>query len=73
MPRWASCYSSKDFYNWKNEGVVLDLYMGDRWNGQGKLESEYVFLPITITEEGEMEIHWYNEWDLSMFTPEKKQ
>lgn len=49
------------------------LYMGDRWNGRGKPESEYVFLPITITEEGEMEIHWYNEWDLSMFTPEKKQ
>ncbi|WP_339702714.1 glycoside hydrolase family 43 protein [Algoriphagus aquimarinus] len=47
------------------------LYMGDRWNGRGKPESEYVFLPITITEEGEMEIHWYNEWDLSMFTPEK--
>lgn len=48
------------------------LYMGDRWNGGGKPDSEYVFLPITITEEGEMEIHWYTEWDLSMFTPEKK-
>lgn len=48
------------------------LYMGDRWNGRGRPESEYVFLPITITEEGKMEIHWYREWDLSMFTPEKK-
>ncbi len=48
------------------------LYMGDRWNGGGKPDSEYVFLPITITETGEMEIHWRNEWDLSLFTPTKK-
>ena len=49
------------------------LYMGDRWNGGGRPESQYVFLPITITEEGEMEIHWRNEWDLSAFTPLKKK
>lgn len=48
------------------------LYMGDRWNGGGRPESQYVFLPITITPEGEMEIHWHDEWDLSLFTPEKK-
>ncbi len=24
MPRGASCYSSKDLYNWKNEGVVME-------------------------------------------------
>lgn len=46
------------------------LYMGDRWNGRGRPESQYVFLPITITEEGKMEIHWRDEWDLSTFTPE---
>jgi len=49
------------------------LYMGDRWNGSGRPESQYVFLPITITEEGEMELHWLSEWDLSMFTPERKR
>ncbi len=48
------------------------LYMGDRWNGGGRPESQYVFLPITITADGKMEIHWRNEWDLSVFTPEKK-
>lgn len=49
------------------------LYMGDRWNGGGRPESQYVFLPITITEEGEMELHWMKEWDLSLFTPERKR
>src|ERR1700743_3340924 len=23
-PRGAACYSSKDLYNWKNEGVVME-------------------------------------------------
>jgi beta-galactosidase len=49
------------------------LYMGDRWNGGGRPESQYVFLPITITADGKMEIHWHREWDLSFFTPEKKK
>jgi len=49
------------------------LYMGDRWNGAGSTKSQYVFLPITITPEGKMEIHFYRDWDLSIFTPEKKK
>lgn len=49
------------------------LYMGDRWNGGGHPESQYVFLPITITADGKMEIHWRNEWDLSVFTPTKRR
>jgi beta-galactosidase len=47
--------------------------MGDRWNGGGRPASQYVFLPITITADGKMEIHFYNEWDLSLFTPERKR
>jgi beta-galactosidase len=46
--------------------------MGDRWNGGGQPESQYIFLPITITANGEMELHWRNEWGLSIFTPDKK-
>jgi len=49
------------------------LYMGDRWNGSGSPKSQYVFLPITITPGGQMEIHFYREWDLNIFTPEKKK
>ena len=49
------------------------LYMGDRWNGGGRPDSQYVFLPITITADGKMELHWLKEWDLSMFTPERQR
>jgi beta-galactosidase len=49
------------------------LYMGDRWNGGGRPESQYVFLPVTITEDGKMELHWRNQWDLSIFTPERRR
>jgi len=62
------CYIFK-IPNYKN----AYLYMGDRWNGSGSPKSQYVFLPITITPGGQMEIHFYREWDLNIFTPEKKK
>ncbi len=66
-------FNSQPCYIFKIPGYKdAYLYMGDRWNGYGHADSRYVFLPITITEEGEMQIHWYEEWDLSMFTPVKK-
>lgn len=66
-------FNSQPCYIFKIPGYKdAYLYMGDRWNGGGRPDSQYVFLPITITEEGKMELHWYKEWDLSMFTPEKR-
>ena len=44
------------------------IYIGDRWNGMGSTKSQYVFLPIFMTEKGEMQLKWFDEWDLSMFT-----
>ncbi len=65
-------FNSQPCYIFKIPGYKdAYLYMGDRWNGGGRPDSQYVFLPITITEDGKMELHWYKEWDLSMFTPEK--
>ncbi len=65
-------FNSQPCYIFKIPGYKdAYLYMGDRWNGGGRPDSQYVFLPITITEGGKMELHWYKEWDLSMFTPEK--
>ncbi len=65
-------FNSQPCYIFKIPGYQdAYLYMGDRWNGGGHPDSQYVFLPITITEDGKMELHWYNEWDLGMFTPEK--
>jgi len=66
-------FNSQPCYIFKVPGYKnAYLYMGDRWNGAGSPQSQYVFLPITITAGGQMELHFYREWDLSMFTPEKK-
>ncbi len=66
----ANSFNSQPCFIFKIPGYRnAYLYMGDRWNGGGKPSSEYVFLPITITAEGKMEIHWLKEWDLSLFTP----
>ena len=63
-------YNSQPCYIFKIPGYKnAYLYMGDRWNGGGRSLSQYVFLPITITADGKMEIHWYKEWDLSFFAP----
>jgi hypothetical protein len=67
-------FNSQPCYIFKIPGYKdAYLYMGDRWNGSGWPQSQYVFLPITITADGKMEIHWYKEWDLSLFTPEKRR
>ena len=67
-------FNSQPCYIFKIQGYKdAYLYMGDRWNGGGRPASQYVFLPITITADGKMEIHWLKEWDLSLFTPERKR
>ena len=45
------------------------IYIGDRWNGVGSTKSQYVFLPIFITSDGKMQLKWYDEWKLDVFTP----
>jgi hypothetical protein len=45
------------------------IYLADRWIGQGDPKSQYVFLPIAITSDGQLQLKWYDEWDLSKFTP----
>lgn len=38
------------------------IYMGDRWNSDKLSDSRYIWLPITFSEDGEMELRWQNEW-----------
>jgi len=67
-------FNSQPCYIFKIPGYKdAYLYMGDRWNGAGSTKSQYVFLPVTITPGGQMELHFYREWDLNVFTPEKKK
>jgi hypothetical protein len=46
------------------------IYMGDRWNGSGNKNSQYVFLPVAFSTTGAMQLHYYASWNLGMFTPE---
>jgi beta-galactosidase len=45
------------------------IYIGDRWNGGGSTNSQNVFLPIKMTDKGEMQLKWYDEWKLDVFGP----
>ena len=48
-------FNSQPCYIFKIPGYKdAYLYMGDRWNGGGHPDSQYVFLPITITQD------WYD-------------
>jgi len=47
------------------------IYVGDRWNGSGSTKSQYVFLPIVMTDDGKMQLKWHDEWSLDEFTPVK--
>lgn len=38
------------------------VYMGDRWRKDKLSDSRYVWLPIRITEQGEMILEWQDEW-----------
>lgn len=65
-------FNSQPCYIFKIPGYKnAYLYMGDRWNGAGSPRSQYVFLPVTITSGGQMELHFYQEWDLNIFSPDR--
>lgn len=38
------------------------IYMGDRWNSDNLADSRYVWLPVTFSEDGKMELRWLDEW-----------
>lgn len=38
------------------------IYMGDRWNSDKLSDSRYIWLPVTFSENGEMELRWQEEW-----------
>lgn len=42
------------------------LFMADRWNAHHLTDSRYVWLPLTVTDQG-MDIHWQDQWDISTY------
>lgn len=63
-------FNSQFCYMFKVPGYVnAFMYMGDRWNGSGNKNSQYVFLPVTFTAAGDLQLRYSASWDLSLFTP----
>lgn len=49
--------------NGKEDGYI---YWGDRWNPDNLIDSRYIVLPIRW-DNGVAEIHWEDQWNLSIF------
>ena len=42
------------------------IYMGDRWTPENAIDGRYIWLPVEF-KDGRFILHWYDEWDLSVF------
>jgi len=63
-------FNSQSCFMFKVPGYVnAYLYMGDRWNGSGNKNSQYVFLPISFSSTGALQLRFQTSWNLSVFTP----
>jgi hypothetical protein len=63
-------FNSQSCFIFKVPGYVnAFIYMGDRWNGSGNKNSQYVFLPIEFSSTGAMQLNYYASWNMSKFTP----
>jgi beta-galactosidase len=61
-------FNSQSCYIFKVPGYATAfMFMGDRWNGSGNANAQYVFLPIIITSKGTMQLRWLDEWDFGYF------
>jgi beta-xylosidase len=47
------------------------IFVADRWNPENAIDGRYIFLPIIIKENGNLELKWYDEWNLNFFNPKK--
>jgi hypothetical protein len=45
------------------------IFMADRWTTSNLANSPHIWLPITILANGDIQITWRAEWDLSVFGP----
>ena len=63
----GTTYDSQSAFVFKVGGDDLKLvYVGDRWDENNLESSKQVWLPISMRS-GYPTIHWYDEWDLSIF------
>ncbi|MBN1760180.1 MAG: family 43 glycosylhydrolase [Chitinispirillaceae bacterium] len=63
-------FNSQSCFMFKIPGYInAFMYMGDRWNGSGNKNSQYVFLPVSFSASGDIELRFRDSWDMSVFTP----
>lgn len=63
----GTTYDSQSVFVFKVGGDDQKLvYVGDRWDENNLESSKQVWLPISMRS-GYPTIHWYDEWDLSIF------
>jgi len=43
------------------------IFMADRWQPENPIDGSYIWLPIDFLDNGQLEIRWLDEWDLSYF------
>lgn len=58
-------FNSQSCYVFKIPGYIdAYMYMGDRWNGSGNKNSQYVFLPIKFSSNGALQLNYSANWKL---------
>lgn len=64
-------FNSQSCFIFKVPGYIdAYIYMGDRWNGYGNKNSQYVFLPIEFSPTGALQLRFRESWSLEeAFTP----
>ena len=43
------------------------IFLADRWNGRKLEDSRYVWLPLTVKDDGTFTLRWRDKWDTSVF------
>ncbi|MEI8372875.1 MAG: glycoside hydrolase family 43 protein [Planctomycetota bacterium] len=49
------------------------IFLADRWNSRKLEDSRYVWLPLTVKDDGTFALKWRDKWDMSVFTERSSQ
>ncbi len=43
------------------------IFIADRWQPEDPIDGTYIWLPVNFTDEGKIELKWFDEWSLDYF------
>ena len=62
-------FHSQSTYNLPVQGKQnAFIFIADRWQPENPIDGTYIWLPIDILENGQLQINWLDQWDLSYFS-----